>query len=84
MNSVEITWLTLAETGPFATRSPAGSSRAPLAPRWTDRYRAGYAALNYAFLPCVISTSGRLHGEFLRLLYIIMRRPPHRQLVQAA
>jgi len=23
---------------------------------------------------CVISTSGRLHGEFLRLLYIIARR----------
>ena len=27
-----------------------------------------------AFLPCVISTSGRLHGEFLRLLYIIAHR----------
>jgi len=39
-----------------------------------DRYRAGYAALKYAFLPCVISTSGRLHGEFLRLLYIITHR----------
>jgi hypothetical protein len=39
-----------------------------------DRYRAGYAALNYAFLPCVISTSGRLRGEFLRLLYIIAHR----------
>jgi len=39
-----------------------------------DRYRAGYAALKYAFLPCVISTSGRLHGEFLRLLYIIAHR----------
>jgi hypothetical protein len=24
----------------------------------------------YAFLPCVMSTSGRIHGEFLRLLYI--------------
>ena len=39
-----------------------------------DRYRAEYAALQYAFLPCVISTSGRLHGEFLRLLYIIAHR----------
>ena len=39
-----------------------------------DRYRAGYAALQHAFLPCVISTSGRLHGEFLRLLYIIAHR----------
>jgi len=39
-----------------------------------DRYRAGYAAINYAFLPCVISTSGRLHGGFLRLLYLIAHR----------
>ena len=38
------------------------------------RYRAGYAEIRYAFLPCVISTSGRLHGEFLRLLYIIAHR----------
>jgi len=41
-----------------------------------DRYRAGYAALKYAFLPCVISTSGRLHGEFLRLLYTPTAAPP--------
>ena len=72
MNSAEITWLTLAETGRFATRSPAGSSST--ARTKVDRYRAGYAALKYAFLPCVISTSGRLHGEFLRLLYIITHR----------
>jgi hypothetical protein len=39
-----------------------------------DSYRDGYAAIKYAFLPCVISTSGRLHGEFLRLLYIIAHR----------
>ena len=38
------------------------------------RYRAGYAEIRHAFLPCVISTSGRLHGEFLRLLYIIAHR----------
>ncbi len=37
-----------------------------------DRYRAGNAAL--AFLLRVISMSGRLHGEFLRLLYIIAHR----------
>ena len=35
---------------------------------------SGYAAIKYAFLPCVISTSGRLHGEFLRFLYIIAHR----------
>ena len=28
----------------------------------------------YAFLPCVMSTSGRIHGEFLRLLFIIAHR----------
>ena len=37
------------------------------------RYREAYAkrsGTTYAFLPCVMSTSGRIHGEFLRLLYI--------------
>ena len=41
------------------------------------RYREGYANRNgvtYAFLPCVMSTSGRMHGEFLRLLFIIAHR----------
>jgi len=41
------------------------------------RYRAAYAAqpgIAYAFLPCVMSTSGRIHGEFLRLLYILAHR----------
>ena len=33
-------------------------------------YREAYASqqgTTYAFLPCVMSTSGRIHGEFLRL-----------------
>ena len=38
-----------------------------------DKYRAGYAAqdMRHAFLPAVVSTSGRIHGELLRLLYIL-------------
>ena len=28
-------------------------------------------AVSCAFLPCVMSTSGRIHGDFLRLLHII-------------
>ena len=28
----------------------------------------------YAFLPCVMSTFGRIHGEFLRFLYILAHR----------
>jgi len=32
------------------------------------------AQIRLRVLPCVISTSGRLHGEFLRLLYIIAHR----------
>ncbi len=38
-----------------------------------DKYRAGYAAQDSrrAFLPAVVSTSGRIHGEFLRLLYLL-------------
>jgi hypothetical protein len=29
---------------------------------------------NKAFLPLIMSTSGRLHGEFVRLLYLLARR----------
>ena len=37
------------------------------------KYRAGYAALDVrrAFLPAVVSTSGRIHGDLLRLLYLL-------------
>jgi len=36
-----------------------------------EKYRAGYAAhpLRHAFLPAIVSTSGRIHGELLRLLF---------------
>ena len=38
-----------------------------------DKYRAGYAAqgMRHASLPAVVSTSGRIHGDLLRLLYIL-------------
>ena len=38
-----------------------------------DKYREGYAApgLRHAFLPAVVSTSGRIHGELLRLPFIL-------------
>ena len=41
-----------------------------------DKYRAGYAAqgMRHAFLPAVVSTSGRIHGELLRLPYIFADR----------
>ena len=37
-----------------------------------DKYRGGYQAhgLRHGFLPVIVSTSGRIHGELLRLLYI--------------
>ena len=41
------------------------------------RYREAYATLQgvtYAFLPCVMSTFRRIHGEFLRFLYILAHR----------
>ena len=41
------------------------------------RYREAYATrsgITYAFLPCVISTSGRILGEFLRFLYLLVHR----------
>jgi hypothetical protein len=48
-----------------------------------DRYRAGYAALKYAFLTCVISTSGSPPRRVLAPP-LHHRPPPHLQLVQAA
>ena len=38
-----------------------------------NKYRAGYAATDVrrAFLPAVVSTSGRIHGDLLRLLYLL-------------
>ena len=47
------------------------------------RYREAYAhrqGTTYAFLPCVMSTSGRIHWEFLLLLYILAL-PAHPQLL---
>ena len=41
------------------------------------RYCDGYANLpgtTYAFLPCVMFTSGRIHGGFLPLLFILARQ----------
>ena len=41
------------------------------------RYREAYAnrsGTSYALLSCVMSTSGRIHREFLRLLYILAHR----------
>jgi hypothetical protein len=45
------------------------------------RYRDAYAnrpGTTHAFLPCVMSTSGRIHGELLRLLYILADRRTRR------
>ena len=45
------------------------------------QYREAYAnrpGTTYVFLPCVMSTTGRIHGEFLRFLYILAHRRPQR------
>ena len=40
-----------------------------------NRYRPDYLRHhNKAFLPLVMSTSGRLHGEFVRLLYLLAHK----------
>ena len=43
-----------------------------------EKYRDGYAAhgLRHAFLPAIVSTSGRIHGELLRLLFNSPTRKP--------
>ena len=41
-----------------------------------QKYRDDYSAsdVNKVFLSALLSTSGRIHGEFLRLLYILAHR----------
>ena len=44
-----------------------------------DKYREGYAApgLRHAFLPAIVSTSERIHGESFRLLFNPTKGPPN-------
>ena len=37
-------------------------------------YANDYNARNFFFLPAVVTTSGRINGDFLRLLYILSHR----------
>ncbi len=39
-----------------------------------DQYQHDYNARNYFSLPAVMATSGRISGDFLRLLYILSHR----------
>jgi hypothetical protein len=39
-----------------------------------DNYQHDYNARNYFFLPAVMTTSGRISGDFLRLLYMLSHR----------
>jgi hypothetical protein len=42
-----------------------------------DNYQHDYNERNFFFLPAVMSTSGRISGDFLRLLYILSNRQAH-------
>jgi hypothetical protein len=39
-----------------------------------DHYQHDYNERNFFFLPAVTTTSGRISGDFLRLLYILSHR----------
>ncbi len=39
-----------------------------------DHYQHDYSERNFFFLPAVTTTSGRISGDFLRLLYILSHR----------
>jgi hypothetical protein len=47
------------------------SSRAPLLRNYRDPYQRNR---QMAFLPACMSTSGRIHGEFLRLIFFISNK----------
>ena len=42
-----------------------------------DNYQHDYNERNFFFLPAVMTTSGRISGDFLRLLYILSNRQAH-------
>ena len=42
-----------------------------------DSYQHDYNKRNFLFLPAVMTTSGRISGDFLRLLYILSNRQAH-------
>jgi hypothetical protein len=44
------------------------------AKRKVDKYRLDYLQEEKAFLPLIASTSGRLHGEFVRFLYFLAHK----------
>jgi hypothetical protein len=49
------------------------------AQRKTNAYRQTYADnKNISFLPAIMSTSNRMHGEFLRLLFLQAHGRPKR------
>jgi hypothetical protein len=39
-----------------------------------DNYQHDYSERNFLFLPAVMTTSGRISGDFLRLLYLLAHR----------
>jgi hypothetical protein len=39
-----------------------------------DNYQHDYNERNFLFLPAVMTTSGRISGDFLRLLYVLAHR----------
>ena len=43
----------------------------------SDNYQHDYNERNFFFLPAVMTTSGRISGDFLRLLYILSDRQTH-------
>ena len=42
-----------------------------------ENYQHDYNERNFFFLPAVMTTSGRISGDFLRLLYILSNRQAH-------
>jgi hypothetical protein len=54
------------------------------AQRKTNAYRQTYADnQNISFLPTIMSTSNRMHGEFLRLLFLQAHRETEAHLTAA-
>jgi len=62
-----------ARNGEASYADPTGAIDAAVKAK-LDNYQHDYSERNFLFLPAVMTTSGRISGDFLRLLYILAHR----------
>ena len=63
-----------ARNGEASYADPNGAIAAAVKASLTTNYQHDHSERNFLFLPAIMTTSGRISGDFLRLLYILAHR----------